>query len=108
VETGVPAVKVSFSGTVLFSERSTPRIARGNSGVLGTGGDNVSNSVRRSVSGSGAPVISGLGLSDGSSGLGGDSSLGGGLGSSGLLGSSDLSGLGSSSLSRSNLLLSKS
>ena len=80
VETSVPAVEVGNADTISLGEITAPRIAGSNSGVLFTGRDNVSNSVSGGIGRSGAPVISGLGLSL----LGGSRLLGGLLG--GLLG----------------------
>ena len=86
VETSIPTVEVGHADTVSLGEITTPRVTGGDSGVLGTGRDNVSNSVRGSIGRSRTPVISRLGLSllGGSRLLSGGSLLGSLLG--GLLG----------------------
>lgn len=64
VETGVPLVEVRDGDTVSLGEVTTPAILGGNSGVLVTGGDDVSNSVGGGVLGSRAPVVTRARLAD--------------------------------------------
>lgn len=84
VETSIPVIELGGSDTVSLGEVTTPAVRGLDSGVLVTGGDDVSNGVRRGVLGGGAPVVTRSGLR----GLGRRRRLGGLLGSllGGLLG----------------------
>lgn len=81
VKAGIPLVELGSGNTVSLGEVTTPAVLGSDSGVTGTAGDNMSNSVGRSTLGGRAPVISRLRLSDS-----GRSTLGSGLLGSGLLG----------------------
>lgn len=84
VETSIPVIELGGGDTVSLGEVTTPAVGGLDGGVLVTGGDDVSNGVRRGVLGGGAPVVTRSGLR----GLGRRRRLGGLLGSllGGLLG----------------------
>lgn len=77
VETSIPVIELGGGDTVSLGEVTTPAVGGLDGGVLVTGGDDVSNGVRRGVLGGGAPVVTRSGLR----GLGRRRRLGGLLGS---------------------------